>query len=213
MNNFKFKTREEAEAAYQNSIAPPVNVNELLEKSGVPRRFKGKRLRDVQVRDNDIRHALESITGYLKTFSERMELGASGFLCGNCGTGKTLLACIIIEAVCRQGHAGHYTTAFKMIQQIRKGYGRDGSVNQYIREYVKKPLLVIDEIGVQHGSQDERVLLYQVIDDRYNDIKPTILISNSKNPVQDGYLDMRIIDRLKDGGGFSITFNGKSFRR
>jgi hypothetical protein len=48
---------------------------------------------------------------------------------------------------------------------------------------------------------------------RYNEVRPTVLISNSKDPVEDGFLDLRTIDRLKDGNGFSITFNGDSYRK
>ena len=101
-----------------------------------------------------------------------------------------------------------------MIQDIRAAY-RDKSTTllEQIKKYISLDLLVIDEIGVQHGTDDERVLLYQVIDGRYNNIKPTIIISNSKNPVDDGYLDLRTIDRLKEGGGFSITFSGESYRQ
>ena len=213
MNSLQYTTREEAEAAYQKRMCPDACIKEYLEMSGIPKRFKGKKIDDVQLRDTEAVDAVKSIQSYLKTFPDRLSAGASGFLCGNCGTGKTLLACIIVEAVCCKGYAAHYTTAWKMLQQIRKGYNREGSVNEYINEYVRKPLIVIDEIGIQHGSQDERVLLYQVLDGRYNDIRPTILISNSKDPVKDGFLDMRIIDRLKDGGGFSITFSGESFRK
>lgn len=188
--------------------------------SNIPKRFRGYKFGDIDLSHNEKKEdnqkliqTVKMVKGFLKTFKDQMRRGASGFFCGECGTGKTMLACIIAENVIQQGFSAHYTTAWQMIQRIRQGYQNNESTVSYIKDFINYDLLVIDEIGVQHGSSDERVLLYQVIDGRYNEVKPTILISNSKDPVEDGYLDLRTIDRLKDGGGFSITFNGDSFRK
>jgi len=191
-------------------------------KSNVPKRFKGLDINKINLSyhknkdDNKkLTHTVNIVKRYLDTYDERFKVGASGFFSGECGTGKTMLACMMVESIINQGHSAHYVTAWKMIQEIRKGYekGVDEGIQYFIKKYVNKSFLVIDEIGVQHGTEDERILLYQVIDGRYNEVKPTVLISNSKNPVEDGYLDLRTIDRLKEGGGFSITFTGESYRK
>jgi DNA replication protein DnaC len=187
-------------------------ISRYYELSNLPKRFKGITMDGIDLRDPEIKEAVGFLKKFLAKFPERLEQGSSGFFCGDCGTGKTMLACIMVEDVIKQGYPAHYTTTWQMIQRIRQGY-KTGETNYYIKDYISKALLVIDEIGVQHGTNDERVLLYQVIDGRYNEVKPTVLISNSKNPVEDGFLDLRTIDRLKDGNGFSITFNGDSFRK
>jgi len=187
-------------------------ISRYFELSNLPKRFRGITLAGVDTRDPEIKKAVKFLKRFLKKFPERLDQGSSGFLCGDCGTGKTLLGCIMVEDVIKQGYPAHYTTTWQMIQRIRQGY-KSGETDYYIKEYVSKALLVIDEVGVQHGTNDERVLLYQVIDGRYNEVKPTVLISNSKDPVEDGFLDLRTIDRLKDGNGFSITFNGDSYRK
>lgn len=193
-----------------------------LFESNIPKRYQGINIDTINLNyhknkaDNSrLSNTVQIIKKYLDTYPERLKNGASGFLCGECGTGKTMLACIMVENIMNQGYSAHYITAWQMIQEIRQGYKKDisESVPYFIKQYVDKSFLVIDEIGVQHGTDDERILLYQVIDGRYNEVKPTVLISNSMNPVDDGYLDLRTIDRLKDGGGFSITFTGESYRR
>jgi len=189
--------------------------------SNVPKRFQNMNIEDINLsyhkkpEDNEkLQSTVKIVKRYLTTYPERLEKGASGFFCGECGTGKTMLACMMVESIINQGYSAHYITAWQMIQEIRKGYRKDEeSISDYINGYIKRSFLAIDEVGVQHGTDDERILLYQVIDGRYNEVKPTIIISNSMNPVEDGYLDLRTIDRLKDGGGFSITFNGESFRK
>ena len=62
---------------------------------------------------------------------------------------------MITEAVVRQGFKARYTTAWMMIQDIRAAY-RDKSttVVEQIKKYINLDLLVIDEIGVQHGTED-----------------------------------------------------------
>lgn len=191
-----------------------VKVDENLSKTGIPNRYRNKTFSEVIFSSKEAESAFHVVSGYVKNFSKVLERGASGFFSGECGTGKTMFACLAVNGVVHQGFTARYITAWNMIQEIRIAYShKDVSVSQQVREFISKDLLVIDEIGVQAGSNDERALLYQVIDGRYNEVKPTILISNSKNPVEDGYLDARTIDRLKEGGGFSITFNGESYRK
>lgn len=187
--------------------------------SGIPKRYKGKTINDVDCDYHSdpenralAKQTLKIITKYIETFEDRFEKGTSGFLSGACGTGKTMVACIVIDSVIRGGRAGRYTTAWNLIQDIRKAYSTNESIQSIVKEFVSVDFLVIDEVGVQGGTNDERVLLYQVIDGRYNEMKPTLLISNSKDPVADGYLDARTIDRLQEDGGFSISFEGDSYR-
>lgn len=190
--------------------------HQLIEKyradSGIPLRYAGKTIQMVEKNDATIR-PLQWITKYLSVLPERLQIGTSGSLCGDVGTGKTLLGCAMVNEIINRGYAAKYITAWKMIQAIRSAYSsKETSISNQIDNFITPDFLVIDEIGVQAGSQDERVLLYQVIDGRYNEMKATLLISNIKDPVADGYLDARTIDRLKENGGFSLTLSGNSFR-
>ncbi|ENO7364325.1 DNA replication protein DnaC, partial [Proteus mirabilis] len=68
------------------------------------------------------------------------------------------------------------------------------------------------EIGVQYGTDSERNILFEVINDRYEDLLPTILVSNL--PVVDlqKMLGERVVDRLLQGGTV-LTFNWPTYRR
>jgi len=180
---------------------------------GVPRRYEGKTLVDVKETETASR-ALRWLRRYLEVLPECLKKGVSGSLCGDCGTGKTLMGCALVNAAIAAGYRARYITAWQMIQDIRHAYGASdlttvGQVSHYVSAI---DLLVIDEIGVQAGSQDERVLMYQVIDGRYNALRSTVLISNLKKPVEDGFLDARTIDRLREDGGFSLILTGDSYR-
>ncbi len=168
----------------------------------------------MDTKDPDSDRAVRLSKKYLDKAAELLARGASGFACGGVGTGKTHISCILTENLARMGFSSKYMTAWGLVQDIRSAYSdKTTSVSAMVKRYVAYDFLVIDEIGVQNGSNDERVLLFQVINGRYDNIKSTLIISNSHNPVEDGYLDARTVDRLKEGGGFSLIFNGESYRR
>lgn len=213
----KIKKAEEEKAELDREMLQL--TKQRLAHSKVPKRYEGKKVSDIdceyhsEKKNNDTTKLMaRTISKYIDTFGERFDQGSSGFFSGECGTGKTMAACIVIESVIHGGHSGLYTTAWNLIQDIRRSYNTNDNAQDIIRKYVNIDFLVIDEVGVQGGTNDERVLLYQVIDGRYNNMKPSLLISNSKNPVDDGFLDARTIDRLKENGGFSICLGGDSYR-
>jgi DNA replication protein DnaC len=60
----------------------------------------------------------------------------------------------------------------------------------------KCDVLIIDEIGVQYGTDMERIELFDIIDHRYNEMKPTIFTSNFYKTELKEKLGQRICDRL-----------------
>lgn len=60
-------------------------------------------------------------------------------------------------------------------------------------------LLVIDEIGVGFGSESELVQLFDVVDLRYRNQLPTVLLSNSQTSEIKQVLGDRLYDRLREG--------------
>lgn len=58
------------------------------------------------------------------------------------------------------------------------------------------PLLIIDEVGVQYGTESERLELFDIFNCRYNDMLPTMVISNCNKEQMSKILGQRITDRL-----------------
>ena len=44
--------------------------------------------------------------------------------------------------------------------------------------FIRPDLLILDEVGVQFGSETEKMILFEIINGRYEQLKPTIVISN-----------------------------------
>jgi DNA replication protein DnaC len=71
--------------------------------------------------------------------------------------------------------------------------------------------LVIDEIGVQYGTEGEQTILFDVLDIRYRDQMPTILLTNQDMAGARQFLGDRTWDRIRETGRW-VSFDWESFR-
>ena len=73
-------------------------------------------------------------------------------------------------------------------------------------------MLIIDEVGTQTDSDWEKLQIFNVIDGRYQNMKPTVLISNLSAEEVQSVIGERSVDRLREEGAFVIPFNWPSKR-
>ena len=66
--------------------------------------------------------------------------------------------------------------------------------------------------GKKITATDEKYMLYQIINARYNTRKPTILISNFTKAAFLKYIGVAAADRLVESGDI-VEMNGESFRK
>lgn len=88
-----------------------------------------------------------------------------------------------------------YTTAKGIIDSIKASWS-DKSEESLIHYCKSSDLLFIDEIGLQYGTDMERIELFEIIDYRYNNMLPTIFTSNFYKSELNKKLGQRISDRL-----------------
>lgn len=151
---------------------------------------------------------------YAENFTENFKLGYGLILSGKPGTGKNHLAAAICNAVMESGKSTLHTTVMKMIRRIKTTWRKDSEEQEQraILSFCKPDLLVIDEVGVQFDSQTEKLLLTEIINERYERMLPTILISNLTIDQLKEALGDRIIDRFRDGGKV-LVFDWDSYRK
>ena len=132
---------------------------------------------------------------------------------GKTGTGKNHLACGIIHKIIEQGGTALITTAMKIIRTIKDSWGDSQTKEGEIIELYTHPgLLVIDEIGVQFGSDTEKLYISEIINDRYEAMRPTLLLGNIKIKELIAQLGDRPIDRFREGGKI-VQFDWESYRK
>ena len=152
---------------------------------------------------------------YSDTFNDRLQNCDSVLMFGNPGTGKNMLAACICQSLVTNQFSVIHTTAMKLVRKIKEswGKGKDQTEQEAINQFSNPDLLVIDEIGVQFGSETEKILLFEVINERYENMRPTVLISNLGAVDVEDYLGSRIIDRFHEGKSSMLEFTWESYRR
>lgn len=133
---------------------------------------------------------------------------------GGVGTGKTAL-CSSIVASLVDTHRVKLIKAIDLIRHLKSSWvkGCSSSEMDLINFYSKLDLLIIDEIGMQFGSDTEKMFIFDVIDGRYNEMLPTVLISNLGIDAIKKLIGERVIDRLREDGGQLISFDWESHRK
>lgn len=152
---------------------------------------------------------------YADTFYERLSGCDSLLMLGNPGTGKNMLAACICREVALQGFTALHTTAMKLVRKIKTSWGKGSEKDEQemIDQFARPDLLVIDEIGGQFGSVTEKILLFEAINGRYEEMRPTILISNLSLDEVEKYLGVTLIDRFYEGKSSVLEFTWESYRR
>lgn len=132
----------------------------------------------------------------------------NAYFLGNVGTGKTHLACGIIREC-----GGLYRLASAIVEELRraKSFNADKTEAKILDAYGKTSLLIIDEIGRGAVAAEEQYMLYQIINERYNRRKPTVLISNQTKKEFLQYIGIAAADRLTESAQV-VELTGKSYR-
>lgn len=134
-------------------------------------------------------------------------------LIGNFGTGKTQLAVEMIREETSRGQSALFTTATRFLRTIKGCYRDEAKTTEasVLSMHTKPRLLVIDEFHRRKGSDWENEQLFDLINERYNAMKPMIIICNQTSQEFGSAMDGAILDRLNETGGI-IECNWKSFR-
>jgi len=191
-----------------------LRISNKIKSANIPERFKNCSLENYKTDNPGQKAALKTTIIYYENFKNIQKTGSSLFYCGSYGTGKTHLAlAILLKLIKKEICTGIYSTTMRMIRDIRSSYSNQNLNEQdIIDNYVKTGLLVLDEVGVQMGTEAEKLLIYEVVNGRYENYKPTILISNLSFIEMTEYLGARSIDRLKNKDGSMVIMDWESWR-
>jgi DNA replication protein DnaC len=185
-----------------------------LGEAGIPDRFKDRTLSAYRAVDDGQKHALEFAQSYADQFDKVVETGRSAIFCGRPGTGKTHLAVGVALQVMARGRCAMFTTVQRAMRRVKDTFrkGAEESESQAIAVLTYPDLLIIDEIGVQFGSEFEKNMMFDILNERYEKRRPTLLLSNLTAQEVKLFLGERIYDRLKEDGGQCVSFDWESYR-
>ena len=189
-------------------------VRNKFSNAAIPKRFLNRTFDNYQATSQQQQLALNIARHYASHFDERLESGGGLILQGKPGTGKTHLACAIANQVITNGASARFTTVMQLVRAIRSTWKRDAeqSEDQVLQSIIDYDLLIIDEIGVQYETESEKLILFDVLNGRYENEKPTILLTNLVGQELNACIGERNVDRIQEGGGTTISFTWGSYR-
>lgn len=191
------------------------NIEMLMEELDIPSRFLFCTLQNYEPVNDDAKRVLKVCQAYANRWPERLMKGGGLVMCGKPGTGKNHLAFGIARvAIEEHQSSAAFTTALKIAREYKSTWskGSTRTEDDVIRSFTKPDLLIIDEVGVQFGSDAEKLIMFEIINTRYERMKPTILISNQTKDELSAFIGERVIDRMNDGGGCTLSFTWDSYR-
>lgn len=154
-------------------------VEKLLGKSGIKKRFQQRTFENFR-RDTNGRN-----TNYIiaKAYADKWQMhyinGDGLYIEGTNGTGKTHLAAAIALQLIKQGIPVICKTSSDLLMDIKRSFDRkDVSEAQVLDIYKRVDLLIVDDLGKEQCSDWSMSTLYSIFNDRYEDMKPTIITTN-----------------------------------
>lgn len=189
-------------------------LRRALDAAHIPPRFENRTFDNYRADSDEQKRVLSICQRYVANFQGRLSTGGGLILCGEPGTGKTHLAAAMVNQLIIDGYSALFTTTMRAIRRFKETYDKDSQTTEreVLKALIRPDLLVLDEVGVQFGTETEKLILFELINSRYEYMKPTVIVSNLSHDNLAAFLGGRIMDRLTEGGNVVLAFDWESYR-
>lgn len=190
-----------------------IRSKRIVDESNIPSRFLDRRLSNFIAENLGQQTALEACQSYAAHFAEMRNIGRSLIFVGKPGTGKTHLAVGIAHEIMYQGYTALYSSVLRALRSVKDGFSATGeSETAVVKRLAVPDLLILDEAGISYETDAEAMILYEIVNQRYEEKKPTLFTSNYTLAELKTVMGERVIDRLREGDGRIVHFEWGSWR-
>ncbi|WP_165904929.1 MULTISPECIES: ATP-binding protein [unclassified Dehalobacter] len=170
---------QEQEEIARRRAATQEKIDQLIGRSGLKKRFKNRTFQTFKAETPKQKKAYAVAKEYADRFFEFYQRGEGLYIEGTNGTGKTHLAAAITLQLINEGIPVVCKTSIELLDNIKQAF--DGSqVSEYdiLKVYKQVDLLIIDDLGKEQCTDWSMSILYSILNDRYEDLRPTIITTN-----------------------------------
>lgn len=184
--NYKAQEEKRLQAEYERNRAMQEmkeKIKKLLSDSGIKERFKQRTFEAFIATTEQEKRAKAVAQRYAENFLTTVaQKGSCLRFEGTKGTGKTHLAAAIALELISKGVPVIFKSVSDLLLDIRKTYSKGEKTEEEILDVYKKvDLLVIDDIDKAKYTEWGVSVLYQIINDRYENMKPMVVTANNGN--------------------------------
>ena len=152
-------------------------VDKLLSQSGIKKRFQQRTFEIFLQNTAGRKQAYNTARHYAEHFSDAVKSGEGLYIEGTCGTGKTHLAAAIALYLAEREYSVVMRTSFDLFEEIKKAFD-DPDRPDVAKAYKECDLLIIDDLGKEQCTDWSLSVLYSIVNERYEAMRPTIVTTN-----------------------------------
>jgi len=147
-----------------------------IEPGGLPERYCNVTFGSLTLTSQDELRFARRLENYISHYQQSVASCAFIALLGSYDF--TPMACAMLIAAGNRNLSAKYTTAQDYILAIRACYGHDHKITEedVLSHYSEPKLLVLDGMGLTRNTLDERLLLTTLLEKRYSETRPTVLV-------------------------------------
>ena len=213
------KRKEQSELAER--VRQKARVDKLLSESGIKKRFQQRTFDSFICDTQGRKQAYKTAREYAENFAEALKKGEGLYIEGSYGTGKTHLAAAIAIYLTEREYSVVMKTSFDLFEEIKRTFDdTERTEAEVTTAYKDCDLLIIDDLGKEQCTDWSMSVLYSIVNDRYEAMKPMIITTNFngkdliKAMTPKGYGSQKIgaiISRLREVSK-PVTMAWKDFR-
>lgn len=182
-------------------------------RANIPVRFQSRTLDTYKPICDDASKVHNTAILYAKNFKDNFENGRGLNFIGGVGTGKTHLAIGIALETIKQGYTPLFISVSEAMRHVKNTWSAKSEISESeaFDNLTMPDLLILDEVGVQFSSDTERLIIFDIINCRYANNLPTIILSNLQMNEVGKVIGERVVDRLRECNK-ACSFNWGSYR-
>lgn len=212
---------EQKAIEYKKYIAKMEKLEGLRSASLLGERYKDTTFANTDTTvGGDFMKAYTRCRKYCEISNEVLQNGYGIYIYGNSGTGKTHLTACICNELLNNFHQCLFTNFFEISKMIRATFNRHNSdAETVIKRICEIDFLFIDDLGteaLQRNGEDNwlQEQVFDIINKRYNNKKPTIFSSNHSlsELISERGMMQKTVERIMEMSTAIIKVEGQSYR-
>jgi len=206
-----FKTPKDIIAAIgkeqaETPTAPANNSDHIRLHSNIPLRYKDAKFEAITEQQEKL------VEAFRDNFNGNNITKVSDMLImGSVGVGKTHISIALLNKLIDGGIYCRYTTEYNLLELHLNGYNDRDSKKEF-NKFKEVKLLLLDELGKRELTDNQITALEELLSYRYNEMLPTIILTNMNTSQFKSFIGDRATDRLKDNSVIRVILEGESLR-